>query len=94
MSSLGILPFVAAQAKKQTFVGALDFKMDLAATSQPSNAPSCVEQKLLTVKDTLELSCHTISSLPWAKSSHKTSLLASKANKLQILSTPQSLREN
>jgi len=46
---------VVAKAKKHTFVGALNFHLDLAAKSQPSKASNCVEQKLLTLKDTLEL---------------------------------------
>jgi len=50
MSLGGILNLVAAQANKQTFVGALDFQTDLVAKSQPSNTSTCVEQKLLTVK--------------------------------------------
>jgi len=82
------LPFDAAQAKKQTFVGALDFQMDFAATSQQSITSTCVEQKLLTVKEPLELSGCKMSSLPWGK----TSLPTSKANKLQLLSSFQSLR--
>ena len=56
MSSIGILPKVAAQAKKHTFVGALDFQMDLAGKSQPSKVSNCVEQKLLTLKEPLKLS--------------------------------------
>ena len=44
--------------------------------------------KLLTLKDPLEFSGHTISSLPW----DRTSLPASTANKLQILSSFQLLR--
>jgi len=85
MSPIRILPLEAAQAKKQTFVGALDFQMDLAPKSQQSNASTYMEQKLLTVKDPLELSSHTMSSLPWGK----TFLPPSKANKLQILSSSQ-----
>ena len=64
--SIGILPLDAAQAKKQTFVRALDFQMSLATKSQPSNASTCAEQKLMTGKDPLELSGHTMSSLFWA----------------------------
>jgi len=63
LSSIRILPFDAAQAKKQTFVGALDFQMDLAATPQQSIASTYVEQKLLTKKEPLELSGYTMSSL-------------------------------
>jgi len=87
LSSIGILPLDAAQAKKQTFVGVLDFQMDLAAASQQSIASTCVKQKLLMGKGPLELSGHTMSSLPWGK----TSLPASKVSKLQILSSSQSL---
>jgi len=83
-----MLPLDAAQVKKQTFAGALDLQVDLAATSQQPIASTCVEQKLLTIKEPLELSGHRTSSLPWSK----TSLPASKANNLQILSSPQSLR--
>jgi len=54
MSSEGILPKVAAQAKKHTFVGALDFQIDLAGKSQPSTSSNGVEQKLLTVKEPLK----------------------------------------
>ena len=58
---------ILAMVALYTFVGALDFQKDLATKSRPSNASNCVEQKLLTVKDPLEFSGHTISSLPWAK---------------------------
>jgi len=34
ISFAGILPLVAAEAKKQTFIGALDLQMDLAPKSQ------------------------------------------------------------
>ena len=50
MPSVGILPKVAAQAKKHTFVGALDYQIDLVGKSQPSKSSNCVEQKLLTGK--------------------------------------------
>jgi len=76
------------QAKKHTFVGTLDFQMDLATKSRPSKASNCMEQKLLMLKDPLKFSSHTISSLSWGK----TSLPARTANKLQILSSSQSLR--
>jgi len=55
--------------------------------SQQSIASTCVEQKLLIEKEPLELSGHTMSSLPWGK----TSLPASKANNLQVLSSLQLL---
>jgi len=69
------LAFRCRQAKKQTLVGALEFQLDLARTSQQSIASTNMEQKLLT----LELRGHMMASLPWAK----TSLPAGKANKLK-----------
>jgi len=50
-----MLPFDAAQAKKQTFVGALDFTMDLAATSQQSTLFHLCGTKTFDIKRTLRV---------------------------------------
>ena len=63
------LTFRCRQAKNQTFVAALDFQTDLAATSQQSIASTYVEENLLTEKEPLELTGHTTSSLTFGKTS-------------------------
>jgi len=89
MSSIGILPLVVAQANKHAFVGALDFQMNVALKSQPSNDSNCVEQKPLDSGRPLRAKTSTHNPII---AMGETSLPSSKANKLQILSSSQSLR--